>query len=368
MERNGLGAVLLAAGLSSRMGDFKPLLPVEGLPLIENAIRTLRGGGAAHIFVITGHRADELRPLLRELGATEVHNPHYARTDMFFSARLGLRAGMAVCDRLLIQPADVALFRSHSVRAMAELQRKTGADLVVPLCRGEKGHPVLLSQRCVDHVLAYDGEGGLRGAFDSFAGHRRSVVLPDPGILMDADRPEDYEKLKAYAPCRRIPDRAGCMDILAWQAVPANVVAHCQAVAALATRLGDAWNRSTGAGLDLALVQAGALLHDMAKGKPHHADWGRAVLLELGCPDVAEVVGSHMCLPAGGSAQIDERALVYYADKRLKGAGVVTLEERFAPSKERFAHDPDALAGVEERLQAAMDIENILHGAGIPLP
>ena len=55
-QTHRLGAVVSAAGRSSRMGDFKPLLPVGGLPLLETAIRALQAGGAEQIWVVTGHR------------------------------------------------------------------------------------------------------------------------------------------------------------------------------------------------------------------------------------------------------------------------------------------------------------------------
>ncbi len=157
------------------------------------------------------------------------------------------------------------------------------------------------------------------------------------------------------------------MDILAWQGTPGSVVRHCQTVAAVAMRLAGEWNE-TGGSLELPLVQAGALLHDLAKGRADHANGGKSLLRELDCPEVAEIVGNHMRLPAGEPEQLDESALVYYADKRVKNTGTVTLEEWFALSREGLRDDQKALGGVEERLQAACRIESLLQSRGVKLP
>ena len=358
-QTHRLGAVVSAAGRSSRMGDFKPLLPVGGLPLLETAIRALQAGGAEQIWVVTGHRAAELRPLLERTGAREVYNPAYADADLFASVRLGLRAA-AGCGRILFLPGDVALFRPHTVRTMAARQ----ADLVLPRCRGETGHPVLLGAACAGYVLDYGGPGGLRGALAHVPGRREILDVPDPGILLDADTPGDYRALLDYAAGRAVPDRAGCLEILAWYGTPAGVIAHCEAVADTALALCAAVNRAGGR-LDPRLVQAGALLHDVAKGAPYHDRAGEALLRELDCPAVAALVGAHMALPPGGEDLLDERALVYYADKVTQGTRRVTLEERFARSGRRFGDDPAALAAAGERRRSALRVERNLRALGL---
>ena len=358
------GALITAAGLSSRMGEFKPLLPVGGVPLLEAGIRALRAGGAGPVYVVTGHRAAELRPLLARAGAVEIHNPRYAVSDMFTSVRMGLERAAADCARLFFLPGDVALFRSYSVHAMDQAQRERGAGLVIPTYRGTTGHPVLLGRDCIAHVLRHDGTMGLRGALDRYSGRRELLPLPDPGLLLDADTPEDYRRLLRCYRRRAIPGREDCMEILTWFRTPPDTVAHCEAVARTALELAAGYNASGGT-LNLRLVRAGALLHDLAKGHPDHARAGEAVLRALECPAVAAVVGAHTDLPSGALSPLDERAVVYYADKVTRGTQTVTLEERFSPALDRFRGNPAALAGVQVRLQTARRVEEALRGAGL---
>lgn len=198
------GAVIVAAGLSSRMGAFKPLLPIDGIPLLETGIRTLQEGGVETIFVVTGYRADLLRPILARTGAKEVFNPVYAQADMFDSVCIGLAEAMAAHTRLFFLPGDIALFQPHTIRAMTQWQGAAREGLLQPCYEGKPGHPVLLSGALPLHILEHNGTGGPRGALACWRGAQERIDLPDPGILLDADTQDDYNRLLAYrASCAR---------------------------------------------------------------------------------------------------------------------------------------------------------------------
>ena len=92
MNGTKIGAVVAAAGLSSRMGAFKPLLPFDGTTVIRRCIANLRDAGASEIVVVTGHRGEELAAHLRGSGVIIAHNDRYEETQMFDSLCIGLRA------------------------------------------------------------------------------------------------------------------------------------------------------------------------------------------------------------------------------------------------------------------------------------
>ncbi|MGD0641998.1 MAG: hypothetical protein ABSC22_14720, partial [Roseiarcus sp.] len=100
--------------------------------------------------------------------------------------------------------------------------------------------------------------------------------------------------------------------------------------------------------------------------KPRHADAGAELLRECGFPNVAAVVACHMAISFDGE-HVDEGAVVYLADKLVRGTTRVSLEERFAPGFAHFAGDPAALAGARQRYAAAQAILRIVetHG-GMP--
>ena len=158
-----IGAVVAAAGRSSRMGEYKPLLPFDGSTVIRRCIANLRSAGAEEIVVVTGYRGDELAAHLAECGVVTVHNPRYAETEMFDSLCLGLRALRRDCRTILLTPGDVPLVAPETVKALLEAE----AGFACPVCAGRRGHPVALDAAYRGALLAYGGEGGPRGA----AGH-----------------------------------------------------------------------------------------------------------------------------------------------------------------------------------------------------
>ncbi|GHV28673.1 hypothetical protein AGMMS4952_12980 [Spirochaetia bacterium] len=82
------GAVITAAGLSSRMGDFKPLMPLGNKTMIGRIIHTLREGGVENILVVTGRNAARIEQTLADDNIIFIRNKDYEHTDMFYSASL----------------------------------------------------------------------------------------------------------------------------------------------------------------------------------------------------------------------------------------------------------------------------------------
>lgn len=186
-----LGAVVTAAGLSSRMGDYKPLLPITGTTISRRLLSTLREAGVGHICVVTGYNAELLEEHLAGFGAVFVRNEAYRTTQMFDSVCLGLRVLRPLCDKVLFMPVDVPLFSVDTVSTLLQ----SDAPVAVPVCGGKRGHPILLTGPVMDAVLSDSGDGGLRGALDRSGVTEKKIEVPDRGILYDADTPEDYRTL-----------------------------------------------------------------------------------------------------------------------------------------------------------------------------
>lgn len=101
------GAVLAAAGLSSRMGDLKLLLPFGDSTIAFHITSMLRRLGADPVIVVTGYRAEELEDHLKGTGACFVRNTGYCYTQMFDSVKLGIQAALEGCDRIMVMPMDL---------------------------------------------------------------------------------------------------------------------------------------------------------------------------------------------------------------------------------------------------------------------
>ena len=307
MER--LAAIVLAAGRSSRMGEFKPLLDVEGRTLLEWAVAGFRGAGVDEVLVVTGHRAGEVGAVAERAGARAVANPEFDH-GMFSSARAGVAALDAAVSRFFLLPADVPLVRPETIGRLARAARDAAAaprgapDVVYPAAMGATGHPPLVSATLREEIIAAgpDGPaGGLRPLLMEHIARSAVVDVGDPGILLDADTPDDLAGIRERAAGEGLPDEARCLELLGKSGLPETRIAHSRAVAAVATALAAALD-ARGQHLCEPLVLAGGLLHDIARDQPRHADAGADML--SGCATRAwppSCVGTWSSATARGS-------------------------------------------------------------------
>ena len=155
-----IGAVIVAAGMSSRMGDFKPMLNIGSISIAQRIVATFHQAGISRIAVVTGYNAPLLERHLSNSGLVFLRNEAYATTQMFDSAKIGLEYLKDKCDRILFTPVDIPLFTALTVQQLIEAD----APLCCPVCEGKAGHPLLISSALLDGILADSGEGGLQGA------------------------------------------------------------------------------------------------------------------------------------------------------------------------------------------------------------
>lgn len=195
MERCGL---ILAAGLSRRMGDFKPLLPLRGRTVIENTVDSMLAGGAETVVVVLGHRAEELEAFLRARYAPErvrfAYNLRYAESDMLASIRAGLRA-LPPCRGFYLLPGDMPLVSPETYRALAAAYPAGSDRIVFPLLNGRRAHPPLIGSDFIEPILRYEGADGLRGFWSTQPERIVAVPVSDTGCAQDMDTPEQYRRV-----------------------------------------------------------------------------------------------------------------------------------------------------------------------------
>lgn len=201
-------AVLLAAGMASRMGHRpKALLVRDGQPLIRHTIEALRGAGAAEVVVVLGHHADAIAPVLRGLPVRTVRNPDPA-AEQPASLRLGLLALDGRAD-VLVALADQPLIDAEAVAALlaAYHRRPAGTELVQPEVDGQPGNPVVFSPRVREQMLALPQGMSGRQWQARHPGQAWRWVSADRRYLVDLDSPADLERLaREQGLCLRWPD------------------------------------------------------------------------------------------------------------------------------------------------------------------
>ena len=187
-------ALIVAAGMSSRMGDFKPMLNIGSISIAKRVVATFQQAGVDKIVMVTGYNAVMLERHLAGNGIVFLRNEEYETTQMFESACIGLRYLHDKCDRLLFTPVDIPLFTSATVQELLQ----SDAKLASPVCGGFTGHPILISAELIGSILADPGDDGLRGALERCGAEMELISVEDRGILHDADTPEDYRALLKF--------------------------------------------------------------------------------------------------------------------------------------------------------------------------
>ena len=189
-----IGALIVAAGMSSRMGDFKPMLNIGSISVAQRVVATLSQAGVGKIVMVTGYNAVMLERHLTGNGIIFLRNEEYQTTQMFDSVKIGLEYLKDKCDKVLFTPVDVPLFTAKTVKALLD----SGADLAAPICDGIQGHPILLANHLIPEILRDNGKMGLRGAIDRCSAQMVQIPVEDFGTIQDADTPEDFSKLVDY--------------------------------------------------------------------------------------------------------------------------------------------------------------------------
>ena len=351
-------AVVLAAGLSSRMQGFKPLLPMGSGTTLEIVVSMLLDAAVDRVVVVAGHRAPEVAAAALKAGAGPVENAEYA-SGMYSSVATGVRALSPDVDGFFLLPVDIPLVRAATVRRLARefLPEK---DLILHPCfQGERGHPPLLAGVLVRDIFDHDGEGGLRGLLERIESETREkvreIAVPDEGILADMDTDADYTDLCGRFENLALPTLRECEALMDIVGTPAQTRAHGRAVAKAALALADALEKGgiRTTVLDRDVIERASLVHDLAKGNNHHEAVGGKILLEAGFTAIAQPVALHRELELPAGEPVSESVLVFLADKLVKGTTAMPLERRYGEVLERHGDDPEARAAIEGRLAGA---------------
>ena len=198
IEKERVCGLLLAAGLSRRMGTVKLNLPLaDGRTVLEHATDSLLRAGVEHVVLVLGGHEQEIRAGYRY--ADRVHitvNPDYEQ-GMFTSVRSGLRAilDLGDFDAFLLHPGDLPQIAPSTVDLLCREFEPGVADIVLPDLGGRGGHPALCSMTYAHWIMFEDYPEGMRSLLREEADRVRRVQVQDRGVLADLDTPEDYRKL-----------------------------------------------------------------------------------------------------------------------------------------------------------------------------
>jgi molybdenum cofactor cytidylyltransferase len=175
--------VVLAAGLSTRMGQYKMTLPLGNKTVLEKSIEGMHQV-VRRILVVVGWEAERIRELLAPYDKVELVTNRGFRSGMFSSIKAGIAKVRAPSFFLL--PGDCPFVGNSVYRQMLA----AAGDIVIPTYEGRKGHPVLLDARLIPEILTQPDGTTLRDYI--LARGYTAVEVRDEAVLLDIDTPADY--------------------------------------------------------------------------------------------------------------------------------------------------------------------------------
>jgi molybdenum cofactor cytidylyltransferase len=188
-----ISAIVLGAGLSQRMGAFKQLLPYGDHTVIEQVVSVLLACAIDQVVVVTGHRHPEVEQVLQKWNVRVSFNPNYI-DGMLTSLQYGWRVVPRDTTAVMHVLGDQPQIEKPVVAQLIAHYRAQNAGIVVPVFGGRRGHPILLSTRYRDEILALGKDATMRDIMRGHAHEVREVAVATDSILRDMDTWSEYER------------------------------------------------------------------------------------------------------------------------------------------------------------------------------
>lgn len=185
-----VAAVILAAGLSSRMGSNKLLAKIAGKPLVRGVAEAALGSAARPVIVVVGHGADDTRNALAGLPVSFVENRDF-RKGLSTSLICGVNAVPEDCDAALILLGDMPGINSDLLdRMIAAFSPDDDRAICVATHAGKRGNPVLWARQFFPEIRLLEGDIGAKSLVTANEELVSEVESRDDSPLVDIDTPQ----------------------------------------------------------------------------------------------------------------------------------------------------------------------------------
>lgn len=194
-----VAAIILAAGLSRRLGQPKLLLPLGGKSLIRFTLEQIITAGEGRweeVLVVLGHEAVKIGRELEGMPIKTVFNPQYEK-GISASLIAGLRAIGPQAEGAMIFLGDQPLVSTEVIRSMLRIFRRDPRPIMAPVYERVRGNPVLFSRSLFPELMTVEGDKGGSEVIMREPGRVTHVAFTSSLEARDLDTWEDYEALQA---------------------------------------------------------------------------------------------------------------------------------------------------------------------------
>jgi molybdenum cofactor cytidylyltransferase len=193
-----LAAVILSGGQSSRMGSPKALLQYRGKTFLEHLLAVTTHPEIGVRRIVLGSDAAVIAQAVALPAKEVVINPDWQRGQLS-SIHAGLRSLPAGTEGILLCLVDHPLVSAELIGGLVEVFYATRKSIVVPVCDGRRGHPVIFAAALYDELFSASPEQGARAVVWAHAADLAEVATMDQGCLWNINDPATLARLPDFA-------------------------------------------------------------------------------------------------------------------------------------------------------------------------
>ncbi len=195
MNNEGLiSGIVLAAGLSRRMGEEnKLLMPYKGKPLFLHALEAVLSAGFEEVILVLGHEAEEVESQVLNLDVKTIFNPDYS-SGMTSSIQVGVKCLSEETEGFFICLSDMPFITSWHIRKLMSRIEMGRKEILVPYFNKKRSHPVFFSKHFKEEILHCEHPDGCREVIKNNLSFVKEIHFKED-VSFDVDTQEDYRDL-----------------------------------------------------------------------------------------------------------------------------------------------------------------------------
>ncbi len=193
-----VAAIVLAAGLSTRMGQPKLLMDWGGKTVLQTVLLTLNTAGIETIHVVIGANRDLIEDSILALSfpVELVFNPYFSNGEMTDSIKVGIASIPRDVSAVMIVLGDQPQMKLEVVKGVLDIYQKSGAKIIVPSYQFRRGHPWLIERTLWSDLENLNPSFTMRDFLRKHQDEIHYLEVDTPTVLQDLDTPQDYQRLK----------------------------------------------------------------------------------------------------------------------------------------------------------------------------